>query len=144
MTPSDIRRISKRAKLAPSSFISSIEEPPGREREEPAVLINGIKSLIILRWADARRCIFYENGCSIYASRPMLCRTYPFRIGKNGLADLKSRACPMRWVPDDAEKKRYIDDLRRYGKALEEYKKMADGWNDKGGGTLVEFLAAVK
>ncbi len=144
VTPSDIRRISKRTKLAPSSFISSIEEPPGREREEPAVLINGVRSLIILKWAKLRKCIFYDEGCKVYESRPMLCRTYPFRLTCRKLAEMKSRACPVRWAPDSTERKKYAADIRRYNRALEGYRKMADEWNENGGGTLKEFLAAVK
>jgi len=31
-----------------------------------------------IREDDTGRCIFVENGCSIYAVRPLQCRTYPF------------------------------------------------------------------
>ena len=31
-----------------------------------------------IREADDGRCIFFENGCSIYPVRPVQCRTFPF------------------------------------------------------------------
>jgi|GEM_PF-436810 len=31
-----------------------------------------------IRETDDFRCIFYENGCSIYPVRPLQCRTFPF------------------------------------------------------------------
>ncbi len=140
VTPFDILRISKRVGLAPSSFIFSIEEPPAREREEPAVLINGVRSLIILRWTSQRRCVFYgEGGCTVYASRPMLCRTYPFRLVEGRLADMKSRACPEPWVP--RAKSAYLSSLRRYSAELDRYKNIAERWNHGPGGDLESFLS---
>ena len=29
---------------------------------------------------DNYKCVFYENGCSIYSVRPNQCQTYPFWI----------------------------------------------------------------
>lgn len=31
-----------------------------------------------IRECEDGRCLFYENGCSIYPVRPMQCRTWPF------------------------------------------------------------------
>lgn len=31
-----------------------------------------------IREAEEGRCLFYENGCSIYSVRPRQCRTWPF------------------------------------------------------------------
>jgi Fe-S-cluster containining protein len=31
-----------------------------------------------IREDDTGRCIFFENGCSIYPVRPLQCRTFPF------------------------------------------------------------------
>jgi len=50
-----------------------------------------------IRETDDGRCLFYGNGCRIYAVRPQQCRSYPFWLG-----NLRSkrhwhtamRACP--------------------------------------------------
>jgi len=31
-----------------------------------------------IREDDAGRCLFFENGCTIYPIRPLQCRTFPF------------------------------------------------------------------
>jgi Fe-S-cluster containining protein len=142
--PSDIRRISRATGLKPEKFVRAVDEPPGRERTEPAVIIEGKRSLLILRWSALRHCIFYAGnaGCGIYRSRPLLCRTYPFRLEKGKLANMKSRACPVLWIPGPKEQKKYAQDIKRYGAALAKYRKVAEEWNAHGGGTLREFLRA--
>jgi len=158
ITPSDIKRIAEDTGLDPASFVSSIPEPPNRERTEPTILINNERSLIVLKWKknpNARVCIFYRendnksgcpnlgNGCSIYDSRPLLCRSYPFRKIGRGLCDMKSRACPNRWSPKEEEKDAYLADLARYEKELESYRKIAEEWNKSHKGGLAEFLAFI-
>ncbi len=155
ITPSDIVRIAEDTGREPSSFAASIPEPPNRERKEPSILINGERSLIVLKWkekSDARVCFFYSEsdksdgcesknkGCSIYGSRPFLCRSYPFRKHENSLCDMKSRACPARWSPDDAGKKAYLTDLTRYENELGFYSIIADEWNKNPKGGLEAFL----
>lgn len=143
ITPFDIRRLSQATGLEPGSFVMAIEEPPERERAEPAVLIDGIRSLIVLAWKSkkTRQCIFYsESGCLAYSYRPMLCRTYPFRACGGSLADMKSRACPARWRPEAAENDSYLQDVASYEKELAEYSKIASEWNRRGGGSLAMFL----
>lgn len=50
---------------------------------------DGDKTLVIgwiLRRNDEKTCIFHKNGgCTIYSCRPMICRCYPFFIGKGGI-----------------------------------------------------------
>ena len=155
ITPSDIVRIAEDTGREPSSFAASIPEPPDRERNEPSILIDGERSLIVLKWkekSDARVCFFYfesdkfgvceskNKGCSIYGSRPFLCRTYPFRKNRNGLCDMRSRSCPTRWSPDDAGKKVYQADLARYEQEIGSYNVIADEWNKKHKGGLEAFL----
>jgi uncharacterized protein len=50
-----------------------------------------------IREDNTGRCIFYENGCSIYPVRPLQCRTFPFwfinlRSERSWIEVLKS--CP--------------------------------------------------
>ncbi|MFA6530236.1 MAG: hypothetical protein WCT31_00765, partial [Candidatus Micrarchaeia archaeon] len=79
-------------------------------------------------------------GCLAYDSRPMLCRTYPFRCDGCKLKNMKSRACPKFWIPADS--KQYLADIQVYEKELREYKKITDEWNAKAKGneTLKEFV----
>lgn len=139
ITPSDMMRICHATGLEPLEFVSAIPEPPERERTEPAVLIDGKRSLIVLKWRKERACTFYSaSGCSVYRSRPRLCRTYPFVLKRGRLADIGSRSCPLRWKSGD--EKGYLEDLEAYGKEIASYREIADGWNHNGGGSLEEFL----
>ena len=143
ITPFDILRLSRASGLGAESFAMAIPEPPERERAEPAVLIGGEPSLIVLRWAGPpeRKCMFYSgDGCSVYDCRPMLCRTYPFKTGQRGgeLRGTKSRACPRAWDPPDPDA--YASDNGRYSREVSSYREIAEVWNRKGGGTLKEFL----
>jgi Fe-S-cluster containining protein len=140
--PSDMARITSATGLEPQGFIQAIPEQEGRERAEPSVLIDGQKSLIILKWSIARHCAFYgHSGCRIYDDRPSLCRTYPFRIENKKLADMRSRACAMLWMPAGQDKEQYVRDIERYRKELKSFNKLADRWNRLGGGTLEGFLS---
>lgn len=141
VTPSDIRRISSATGLQPKEFIDTVQDYPGRERTEPALLIDGEMQILVLRRSPSNVCIFYSpRGCKIYPHRPTLCRTYPFN--KN-MEDMRSRACPSRWVPDEKEKEQYKKDLKLYEKELISFQKFADGWNSKGGGTLQGFFRLI-
>lgn len=50
-----------------------------------------------VREADDGRCLFYADGCRIYAIRPMQCRTFPFWIANlrsESRWEAISRDCP--------------------------------------------------
>ncbi len=150
VTPSDMSRIAEATKKHPRSFVSTVPEPPLRERTEPAILIDGRRSLLVLKRDRGDVCAFYgaaAGGCAIYASRPMLCRTYPFRVRGSGsratdpkLVSVSSRACPLPWVPRCAEGRKYLSDCKKYESEIRAYERTADEWNRKGGGTLSGFL----
>ncbi len=138
VTPFDIVRIAKAANLNPLDSVQAIPEPPARERNEPAVLIDGQMSLIVLAWKSERVCTFYSPaGCTIYPHRPLLCRTYPF---VRGLQDVRHRACPEMWAPSRKAKRQYLADLRKYNREVKKYTAIAKEWNSKGGGSLAEFV----
>jgi hypothetical protein len=141
ITPSDIRRISSATGLPPADFVDTVQDYPERERTEPALLIDGEISLLVLKRSKANVCCFYSgDGCSIHPARPFLCRTYPF--GK-GMGEMGSRACPSRWLPEGKEKAQYEKDLLLYERELISFRKFAEGWNSKGGGPLHELLRAL-
>jgi Fe-S-cluster containining protein len=159
ITPFDILRIASATGRKPDEFVMSIPEPPGRQRTEPAILLEGERSLIVLRWkapdgagmagtAPAHRsamqggrvCLFHSSeGCTIYPVRPMLCRTYPFVMERGRLADVRSRSCPSAWKPEDADG--YVADTERYAGEVEAYCEIAEKWNrENPQGTLAQFI----
>jgi Fe-S-cluster containining protein len=143
LTPFDILRIKDASGKEPAEFVDSIPEPPLRERTEPAVMIEGMPSLIVLKREEKSVCCFYsESGCKVYSGRPMLCRSYPFRVPGTvlNLTDVRSRACVRRWLPEGEGRKQYLRDCLQYGAEVKAYMKIAQEWN-KTGGSIGEFLA---
>ncbi|MEM4272087.1 MAG: YkgJ family cysteine cluster protein [Candidatus Bilamarchaeaceae archaeon] len=141
VTPSDIVRIAKCSGMKAEEFLSLVNDYAEREREEPAVLIDGRMKIVVLKRKKENFCCFYSGeGCKIYKWRPYLCRAYPFifRIGK--LVEAGSRACIRRWEPEGKEKGKYYRDAKIYAKQVEEYKKVAKEWNSAGGGDSHSFL----
>lgn len=139
--PSDMARISLATGLKPSQFVDTVQDYPNREREEPALLIDGQKQILVIRRSKENICSFYSSsGCKIYHCRPLLCRTYPF---KKEMEEMLSRACPFRWAPDGSEKEQYSHDILLYEKELSEFQKFADEWNSRGGGPLKELLKLI-
>ncbi len=141
ITPSDIKRISSATGLPPAEFVDTIQDYPGRERTEPAFLIGGEMQILVLKRSPQNVCFFYSpQGCKIYLHRPLLCRTYPF---KSRMKEMRSRACPSRWLPKGKEKLQYEKDLKLYEKELKSFQKFAEEWNSKGGGSLQELLKLI-
>jgi len=141
ITPDDIRRISKATGMLPSEFVDTVQDYPGRERTEPALLIDGGMQILVLRRSLSNKCFFYSpEGCKIYAHRPLLCRTYPF---KKGMKDMRSRACPSEWAPEGSEREHYEHDILLYEKEIAEFQKFAKEWNSKGGGSLKQLLKLI-
>jgi Fe-S-cluster containining protein len=158
ISPFDILRIASATGRKPIEFVISTPEPPGRERTEPAVMLAGERSLIVLRWnspeagearsASAHRsamqgervCPFYSRaGCTVYSARPALCRTYPFVMKGGSLADVRSRSCPSAWKP--ADEKAYRTDLDSYYREVGKYCAIAGQWNrENPQGTLAQFI----
>ncbi len=68
LSKGDIKRISTFLKMKPKDFL----EKYARKVDIP------LRSEYSLIEYDDGRCIFYEDGCSIYPVRPVQCRTYPF------------------------------------------------------------------
>ena len=141
ITPSDIRSIFSATGIPPAEFVDTIQDYPGRERTEPAVLLDGEMKILVLRRSPENVCFFYSpKGCKIYPHRPLLCRTYPF---KKGMKDMLSRACPHKWVPEGKEREQCEKGLLLYEKELRSFQKFAEEWNSKGGGTFPELLRLI-
>jgi hypothetical protein len=139
----DILRIQKATGKNPEEFLELIADYPEREREEPAIMIDGRPCLLVLKMEKGNLCGFYSaSGCRIYENRPLLCRAYPFVLKKEKLFELKSRCCPKSWKPSKEEEQQYKKDAAQYKKEVEEYKKIAEKWNKKGG-SFREFLSFI-
>jgi len=125
----DIKLICNETGLSEDNFVQYIPDYEFRERKEKAVLINGKKMLRILQWKsnpdvyldNEHVCIFYnekEKKCNIHSFRPLLCRTYPFKLSENKLIETQSRVCPHKWFPIGEELKQYIKDIKKYEENL--------------------------
>lgn len=137
-----MKRIAEATGLQPAEFLELFPEPPERERKEPSIIIDGDRYLLVLKSDEGYTCRFFiDPGCGIHPSRPFLCRTYPFRLSGRGacLDEMKSRECSKYWYPEGKEKEQYIADCMQYKKEVEEYRKIAEEWNKKGG-SFPEFL----
>lgn len=139
ITPFDIRRIAAATGMKAEEFVAVIDVPRERERHEPAVMISGRPSLLVLKWRKDRICMFYEPGkCGIYDVRPMLCRTYPFVLTRHEIADIPGRVCPRKWAPEHYAI--YGAYLEQYRREVELYRAIAEAWNRGRGGSLGAFL----
>lgn len=82
-TPWDVRRIMRETGAEPKDFLEFLppDEISDVEADDPTWLdVHGRKYIMALR-RDGNGCHFLDRQtrfCSIYASRPILCRLYPF------------------------------------------------------------------
>ena len=144
VTHFDVKRISEATGMKSGQFLDLVPEPPERERKEPAIIINGGRCLLVLKRQKDDVCFFYSgNGCRIYEARPMLCRSYPYRVSSfqsRVLNEMRSRACVGCWNPQGKDRAQYLADCKEYEKEVNEYRKIAEKWNAGGGGSLSGFL----
>lgn len=64
VSPEECRAIAAELELEPQDF----------ER----FCVHEVEGVLSLREDESGRCIYYENGCAIYAVRPVQCRSFPF------------------------------------------------------------------
>ncbi len=106
LTIGDAKRISRRTGKRPSSFIRFAELSENDRKTELFLkrphgyyydLALGGKLLQLKALKDGS-CLFFSKGsCSIYASRPLICRVFPFWYHKNGriIVDNNGVDCPL-------------------------------------------------
>lgn len=142
VTPFDVKRIVQTTGKKPEDFLSLVPDYDDREREEPAILIDGNYYLLVLQRGMHSICTFYsKTGCTVYPNRPMLCRTYPFQFP---VQSVSNRACPKQWDPKGKEKEQYEKDCAQYQKEVAEYTTLAEKWNASGGGSFLSFVDYIK
>lgn len=141
----DVKRIARHTGKKPEQFIDTVSVPLERERDEPAVIIDGSYCLLVLKRRPGEVCIFYDKhlGCSIHKTRPMLCRCYPFIYTDSGIKELSSRSCPKQWIPEGKELGQYKKDCKEYKKQIRDYHKLVKKWNENNGGSLIQFLTYI-
>lgn len=125
----DIKLICENTGLSEDNFVQYLPDFESRERKEKAVVINGKKMLRILQWKfnpdvyldNEHVCTFYnekEKKCNIHSFRPLLCRTYPFKLSGDKLIETQSRVCSSKWWPKGDELEQYKKDIKEYEQNL--------------------------
>lgn len=85
-TPYDVIRIAKDTKRHPHTFLEFLtpDELEGVDDDDPTwLLCEGKKYMMALKRSEKTGCYFLDKKtryCSIYESRPLLCRLYPFKV----------------------------------------------------------------
>ena len=94
--------------------------------------------------SEGESCIFYQNGrCTIYSSRPMLCRTYPFYLDNGELMYSQCRGLGCKIESEEADElaeqlvKRHLLEIREAILLLERYRDFERGEAKKDGGCIV-------
>ncbi len=93
---------------------------------------------------DKESCRFYQDGrCSIYPSRPMLCRTYPFYLDEGRLMHSECRGLGGNIGAVKADElagqllKRYLIEIQEAIHLLERYRDFERGETRVSGGCIV-------
>jgi Fe-S-cluster containining protein len=137
LTDGDVRRIAARTGDAPSDFVVWIDRDGIDMDDEPEAFIKlrqGKRVMVLRHERGGCRYLGKDNRCSIYESRPLGCRIYPFDPGfkKDGklkhLKIVKATECPY-----ELDGKNDVDDLReldtQYQAAHKAFNEKIAEWN---------------
>jgi Fe-S-cluster containining protein len=158
LTDADAKRIARRTGDRPSEFIRWVDKDGIDMDDEPEafVTLRQGKRVMVLRHENGGcRYLGGDNRCTIYTSRPLGCRVYPFDpdFTKDGnlkrLKIVKATECPHEMDGEnDAETLRELDG--KYQQAHWDYNDKVAEWNreqqsrkraGKAARTASEFLA---
>lgn len=158
LTDADVRRIARRTGDQPSEFIRWVDKDGIDMDDEPEafVMLRQGKRVMVLRHENGGcRYLGKDNRCTIYTSRPLGCRVYPFDpdFTKNGklrrLQIVKATECPHEMDGEnDPETLRELDG--KYQQAHWDFNDKVAEWNraqqlrkraGKAARTAREFLA---
>lgn len=94
LTPWDVKRIIKEVGADPDEFLEFLtpEELEGVDEDDPTWLEIDDEKYIMALKRGKRGCHFLNKKtrfCSIYESRPILCRLYPFKLQETRDGDFK-------------------------------------------------------
>jgi Fe-S-cluster containining protein len=140
-TPWDVVRIVRDTKRHPLEFLTFIQpdEITGVDKNDPTWLdVDGEKYMMAL-YRDAKGCFFLDKKtkrCTIYDSRPILCRLYPFKLNETREGDFKGFSlhkdvgCPKNRdgvVETEPLYELYLDDSVHH----RDYDGLVDAFNEK-------------
>jgi Fe-S-cluster containining protein len=104
------------------------------------------KWILCLNNNSNRVCTFLENDfCSVYESRPHICKTYPFYYDKHRVSEMKN-LCPVKWLVNDEKRKQVEKDYKELLLNFLTFETICDDWNTivKKEDKLENFLIFVK
>lgn len=144
VTAHDAARVAKALQVDPLSFLDAY--PAKVDSRFPTFKIDGKDYLLGLdsKHGVMEECVFLmalntTYRCGIHKHRPMVCRTYPFRLNNGELDFVEEMVCPKQWWPEGKERMGYIKNIEQFAKELEEYREITERWNKKPG-NFAEFL----
>jgi Fe-S-cluster containining protein len=80
LTDEDIHSISRRSHKEPEDFVDTLYRYDGNSVRVEDRGRKVILDLPVMKSKEDTTCVFYEDGCSVYSSRPKACRLFPFRV----------------------------------------------------------------
>jgi Fe-S-cluster containining protein len=135
VTDKDAIRVMNATKFHPSRFLELHSPEKERKGFYPKVCISNEWKVLGLKhnFYDLSCYFFMKNAgmCGINKSKPLVCRTYPFSLEKEGdVFHMNGTICPYKWNPKKGKEsklvKKHILQLR---KEREEYTKKVKYWN---------------
>jgi Fe-S-cluster containining protein len=137
LTDGDVRRIAARTGDQPSEFIVWVDRHGIDMDDEPeafAMLRQGKRVMVLRHQRGGCRYLGEDNRCTIYESRPLGCRVYPFdptfkEDGKlRRLKIIKATECPHELDGEnDVKELRSLDD--QYQAAHRDFNEKIAEWN---------------
>ncbi len=137
LTPDDVRRISARTGDGAKDIVRWADRHGIDMDDEPeafATLRQGKRVMVLRHSGGACRYLGEDNRCSIYSSRPLGCRVYPFdpEFTKQGklrrLKIVEATECPYELDGDnDVDELRELDES--YQAAHARYNEKVAEWN---------------
>ncbi len=141
LTHRDLIRITEATKVDEKDLIKRIlvfyqvDEEAERLLAFPSIETYKGKAIIGLKKREDGSCIFLRNNlCTIYPSRPMTCRTFPFTFSikngclKYGLATRAKEICPGVKANQEVDERRLAEIGWDAVTELEEYRRIAALW----------------
>jgi Fe-S-cluster containining protein len=132
LTDADVRRISERTGERPEEFVKWVDKNGIEMDDEPEgfVSLRQGKRVMVLRHGR-RGCRFLgeDNRCTIYTSRPLGCRIFPFdpTFGKDG----KLRRLTLIQATDCQYQLDGKNDVKEMKKLHERYEDATEAFQDK-------------
>jgi Fe-S-cluster containining protein len=150
VTDEDVRRIARRTGDRPADIVSWVDRHGIDMDDEPEAFVRlrqGKRAMVLRHANGGCRYLGKDGRCTIYSSRPLGCRVYPFdpdftKKGKlRRLTLVRATPCPHELDGDNR-----VPDIRelhgRYSDAHDAYNERVAEWNQRQERRLRKGLAA--